>query len=94
MKAIRNIDELRDFTIECLIDLRSGRITTLEANSLSRQLDRVIGCEKVKMEYQRLTGDVYDIPFFGDMKKGKLLRRIPEKNSAMNSARKTKSKTG
>lgn len=69
MSKINNITKLREYALEVLENLREGKIEINEALAAGKSVDSVIATIKIEMDYQRITGEVKQIPFMSNNEK-------------------------
>ena len=66
MAKIRNMNELREVSLDILEDLRSGKISHEEAGVASKVVEGVLSNVRTQAVYAKMCGRDPNIPFMGD----------------------------
>lgn len=69
MSKIKNVDELRDFALETLMDLRNGKIDVAQAAATAKVMDSVIQTVNAQLEYYQMIAEKPSIPFMYNARK-------------------------
>lgn len=76
-----NIENLRDFALEILQDLRSGKIDMSQALASGKLVDNVVNTIKVEMDYQKMTNEHKLIPFMETSIPGQTVLQLEDKKT-------------
>jgi hypothetical protein len=88
---LKNIEDVRNYALECMEKLASGKIDIAQAGVAGKLCEGVISTVKTQLEYARMLNKEPCIPFMGDLSKNKsmliegkqvnnpLLTKVPRK---------------